>query len=195
MRSSLLVPAVVLATLLSTPGVNRAQEAPPPTRELPEAERNVQEENEERLRRLNKAEAQRQRAAECPGCTRRGEGIQVQAIPGTRLVAVLHDIDLEEEFLMVRLRFYNDGSDPATLTIDPAETYESFFVEFDGKRNFILRDDDERLDAKKPLALELQTGKMASWWARFPPLSPGIESFDVVIPPAAPFLNVPVAAD
>jgi len=193
LRSSLLVPAVVLATLLSTPGVNRAQEAPPPPRELPEPERN--EEYEERLRRLNREEAQRQGAAECPGCSRRGEGIQVQPIPGTRLVAVLHDIDLEEEFLMVRLRFYNDGSDPATLTIDPAETYESFFVEFDGKRNFILRDDDERLDAKKPLAFKLQTGKMASWWARFPPLPPGIESFDVVIPPAAPFLNVPVAAD
>lgn len=204
MQSALPLFGLVVCSILSTPGLTRAQD-PPVSRESPYVARYVasqeyrealEEEVRQRKRaeRLNEERERRYWSAECPGCARREEGIQVRAVPGTGVVGVLHDVDLEEEFLMVRLRFYNDGAEQARLTIDPVGAYESYFVEVGGEKRHILRNEDGELEAKKPLAVEMRPGAMESWWARFPAI-PGTESFDVVIPPAGPFLSVPKQAD
>ena len=110
--------------------------------------------------------------------------IQSHRVPGTGLVAILHDIDVEDDALTVRIRFYNEGTEPAALAVDPTAAYDAFYVEVDGEKRFILRDDDGTLEAKGSLARDLEPGGMESWWAHFPPLPPKAVSFDVVIPPA-----------
>ena len=122
-------------------------------------------------------------------------GIQSHTVPASGLVAVLQDVEVEKDAMNVRLRFFNDGAGPVTLVIDPAADYDAYFVEVDGARRFILRDDNGSLQAKKPIDGELEPGSMESWWARFPPLPPDAESFDVVVPPAPRFEAVPVNAD
>jgi hypothetical protein len=120
-------------------------------------------------------------------CRDRREGIQSQRIPGTGLVAVLHDVDDEEDGLFVRIRFYNDGSGPAKLGVDPTRDYDAYFVEVGGERRFILRDDDGALEAKEPLVRVLAPGAMESWWAKFAPLERGATTLDIRIPPAPHF--------
>lgn len=117
-------------------------------------------------------------------CPRSNEAIQSHRMPGTGLVAILHDIDVEDDALTVRIRFYNEGAEPAALAVDPTAAYDAFYVEVDGEKRFILRDDDGTLEAKESLARDLEPGGMESWWAHFPPLPPKAVSFDVVIPPA-----------
>jgi hypothetical protein len=180
---------------LAAPAGLRGQEQPP----TPENPYQVQQETQQQLqaRRQREAEerAQRRLLDRVDASVSRGEGIQVHRVPGTSLTAVLHDIDLEEEFLMVRLRFYNDGEEGAHLVIDPVDAYESFFVEVDDEKFFILRDAAGKLDAKRRLDLILRPGAMESWWARFPALPLDARAFHVVIPPVSPFLSVSVDDD
>jgi len=128
------------------------------------------------------------------GCVEH-EGLQTRAIPGTTLVAVVHQAKLEDEGLTLRLRFYNDGSEPARLTIDPTTDYESFFVQVGREKLFIRKDEDGELEAKDPLALDLKPDKMESWWAKFPAPPAGTETFNLEIPPAAAFRGVPLEDD
>ena len=121
--------------------------------------------------------------------------IQNHTVLASGLVAVLHDVDVEKDALIVRLRFLNHGAGPVTLVIDPSADYEAYFVEVDGARRFILRDDNGSFQAKKPIDGELEPGSMESWWAKFPPLPPDAESFDLVVPPAPRFEAVPVSPD
>ena len=120
-------------------------------------------------------------------CSYRGDGIESQRIPGTGLVAVLHDIDDAEDSLVVRMRFYNDGPEPVGLRVDPTRAYDTYFIEVGGERRFILRGDEGALEAKEPLARVLAPGAMESWWAKFPPLERGAKVLDITIPPAPPF--------
>jgi hypothetical protein len=126
-------------------------------------------------------------------CSDRREGIQSQRVPGTSLVAVLHDIDDEEGGLVVRMRFYNDGPEPVRLGVDPTRAYDAYFIEVGGERRFILRDDDGALKAKEPLARVLAPGAMESWWAKFPPLERGAKILEITIPPASPFEAIAAA--
>jgi hypothetical protein len=160
-------------------------------------EREEQVEQEKRNR-----ERERERRSPRPSgcstgamCAPREAGIQSHPVAGTGLVAVLHDVDVDEDALNVRLRFFNDGAEPVTLTIDPQSSYEAYFVAVGGERRFILRDDGGSLQAKRPLSREIQPGSMESWWAKFPPLPPDAGAFDVVIPPAPPFEAVSRLAD
>jgi hypothetical protein len=126
-------------------------------------------------------------------CSDRGEGIQSYGVPGTNLVAVLHDIDREQDGLLVRVRFYNDGPEPVRLGVDPAQAYDAYFVEAGGERRFILREEDGTLEAKDPFVRMLEPGAMESWWAKFPPLEIGARVADITIPPAPRFEMVPVS--
>ena len=126
-------------------------------------------------------------------CSPLSLGIQRHRIDGTTLVAVLYDIDEQEDGLLVRLRFYNDGSEPVTLGVDPTRAYGAYFVEMSGERGFILRDEDGALEAKKPLMRALAPGAMESWWARFPPRKKGADAIDIRIPPAPRFEAISVS--
>jgi len=126
-------------------------------------------------------------------CSDRGEGIESQRIPGTGLVAVLHDIDGTQDGLVVRMRFYNDGPAPVKLGVDPTRAYDAYFIEVGGERRFILRDDEGALEAKEPLVRVLAPGAMESWWARFPPLERGAKFLEITIPPASPFEAIAAA--
>ena len=126
-------------------------------------------------------------------CSYRGEGIQSKGVPGTNLVAVLHDIDREQDGLLVRVRFYNDGPEPVRLGVDPAQAYDAYFVEAGGERRFILREEDGTLEAKDAFVRMLEPGAMESWWAKFPPLENGARAIDITIPPAPRFEMVPVS--
>lgn len=151
-------------------------------------------EREEREQRRKEQEARHTVDACEFGCVEH-EGLQTRAIPGTTLVAVVHQAKLEDDGLTLRLRFYNDGSEPARLTIDPTTDYESFFVQVGREKLFIRKDEDGELDAKDPLALDLKPGKMESWWAKFPAPPAGTESFHLEIPSVAAFRSVPLEDD
>lgn len=118
-------------------------------------------------------------------------GLQTRGVPGTHLVAVIYEASRDDGVLTVRLRFYNDGSEPARLTIDPTRTCEAFFVRIGREELYILKDDGE-LEAKESMEVDLEPGKMESWWANFP--APPLDSkvFDLEIPPIALFTNVPI---
>ncbi|HET7693651.1 MAG TPA: hypothetical protein VFM44_11235 [Gemmatimonadota bacterium] len=126
-------------------------------------------------------------------CLQSIEAIQSHRVPGTGLMAVLHDIDLGEDALTVRMRFYNEGTETATLALDPNASYEAFYVEVDGEKSFILRDEDGDLEAKESFAGELDPGEMESWWARFPPLASHAVSFDIEIQSIPRFQGVLVS--
>lgn len=126
-------------------------------------------------------------------CSPLSLGIQRHRIDGTTLVAVLYDIDEQEDGLLVRVRFYNDGSEPVTLGVDPTRSYDAYFVEVAGERGFILRDEEGALEAKEPLMRALAPGAMESWWARFPPRKKGAHAIDIRIPPAPRFEAISVS--
>ena len=182
---------VLLACLVALPRAALAQDRPAPRDPtLAQRERleliEQEERNREREYALEKEWPKSNRTGCETGryCPQRNEAIQSYRVPGTGFVAVLHDIDVEDDALTVRIRFYNGGSEPAALAIDPAAAYEAFYVEVDGEKSFILRHDDGTLEAKESLTRDLEPDGMESWWAHFPPLSPKAISFDVVIPPA-----------
>ena len=127
-------------------------------------------------------------------CLQSIESIQSHRVPGSGLMAVLHDIDVEEDALTIRLRFYNEGTETATLALDPTASYDAFYVVVGGEKNFILRDDDGELEAKNSFAGELDPGEMESWWARFHPLPAQAMSFDIVIPPVPRFQGILVSS-
>jgi hypothetical protein len=173
-RYSLSTALIVLS--LAVPRVARAQGDPTPQ---DKEEERVQEALEERLDQS----------------IWRGIGIRVARVPHTEMIAVLHDVDIEDDFLMVRFRFFNDGTENARLVIDPSHAYESYFVEVQDEKRFIRRDQSGRLDAKTQTTFDIRPGEMASWWARFPPLPLDTRSFHVVVPPVPPLLDVSVDAD
>lgn len=192
MRMQQRVPQMVLlACLIAPSGVTLAQDRPAPRDPyLAKRERLELREQEKRNREREYAREKEWRAPKPTGCQtgqfclQSSEAIQSHRVPGTGLLTVLHDIDVEDDALTVRIRFFNEGTEPATLTVDPTEAYEAFYVDIDGEKSFILRDDDGTLEAKESLARDLEPGGMESWWAHFPPLPPKAVSFDVVIPPA-----------
>ena len=128
------------------------------------------------------------------GCVEH-EGLQTRGIPDTPLVGVVYQANRENGVMTLRLRFYNDGSEPARLTIDPSSDHEAFFVRVGQEKLFILKDEDGELEAKEPLELDLKPGKMESWWAKFPAPAADAEAFDLEVPPIATFTNVPIAGD
>jgi hypothetical protein len=121
------------------------------------------------------------------------EGLQVQGIPGTTLAAVVYKA-LIDDVLTLQLRFHNDGSEPARLTMDPSGAPESFFVLVGEQRLDILADEDGELESKGRLDEVLEPGEIASWWARFPPPRSDATKFDLHIP-AVTFRDVPLATD
>jgi hypothetical protein len=197
MRSVRIVPIVLsLAALPSLPVAARAialQQNPVAGQPL-DPNYADQAEQERRDQRRREQEASHGSASCGLGCGDY-EGLQTRGIPDTPLIAVIHKTELDDGVLTVRVRFYNEGSDPARLTIDPSNAYESFFMTVGGEKLFILKNDDGELEAKKPLEVDLKPGKMESWWAKFPAPPPDTEAFDLEIPPIAPFRNVPILDD
>lgn len=122
-------------------------------------------------------------------------GLQSRGIPGTPLVAVVHEASREDGVLTLRLRFYNDGSEPARLRIDPAGDPEACFVRAGQAKLRVLEDEDGELEAKDPLDVALAPGEMESWWARFPAPPADTANIDVMIPPVAAFTDVPVSGN
>lgn len=184
-----LQPMVLLACLVAPPGSALAQDRGSIS-VLEQRERIEHQEQEERNREREYAREKEWRDPKPTGCqtgqfcSQSVEAIQSHRVPGTALMAVLHDIDVEEDALTVRIRFYNESTEPAALAVDPTAAYDAFYVEVDGEKSFILRDDDGTLEAKESLARDLEPGGMESWWAHFSPLPPKAVSFDLVIPPA-----------
>jgi hypothetical protein len=183
--SLMAIPALPLAA-----GAVAVQQDPVGNRPL-DPEYADQQEREQREQRRKDQEALHAANTCASGCVDH-EGLQTRPIPGTTLVAVVHQAKLEDDGLTLRLRFYNDGAEPARLTIDPTTGYESFFVQVGREKLFIRKDEDGELDAKDPLALDLKPGKMESWWAKFPAPPEGTESFHLEIPPVAAFRSVPL---
>jgi hypothetical protein len=186
------------ALLLALPALARAQVQAPRDPYLAKLERLEAITQAKRYHALRGRDRLRPKPSDCATgriCSDRSEGIQSHQVPGSGLVAVLHDVDLERDALTVRLRFYNDGSEPVRLVVEPTQAYEAYFIEVDGERRFILHDDDGALEAKKPLARVLAPRAMESWWAKFPPLTAGAKAFDVVLPPAPRFETVSVSDD
>lgn len=122
-------------------------------------------------------------------------GLQTRAIPGTPLVGVVYQANREDGVLTLRLRLYNDGSEPARLTIDPTSAYEAFFVRVGGEKLHILKGEDGELEAKESLEVDLEPGHMESWWANFRAPSLDSKAFDLEIPPIDPFRDVPLTDD
>jgi len=117
------------------------------------------------------------------------EGLQTRGIPDTRLVAVIHRTELDDGVLTVRLRFYNEGEEPARLSVDPTGE-DAFLLKVGGEEYAILRNGDGDFEAKDALDVELKPGKMETWWAKFPAPPDGTRAFDLEIPPAVTFRNV-----
>ena len=121
------------------------------------------------------------------------EGIQVRGIPGTDLAAVLYKTFRDDGALTVQLRFHNDGSERARLTLDPTGLPESFYVQIGANRWSILTDEEGELETKGRLDEMLAPGEIESWWARFPaPRS--ATAFDLYIPGVV-FRDVPLEND
>jgi hypothetical protein len=190
----------LLATLVAPSGVTLAQEQPAPRDRYLERKRLEHREQDKRDREREyerEKEWREPKPAGCQAgqfCPQGSEAIQSHRVPGTGVMAVLHDIDVEEDALTVRIRFYNEGSETAALALDPTASYDAFYVEVDGEKSFILRDEDGGLEAKKSFARELDPGEMESWWAHFPPLPSQVVSFDIVIPPVPRFEGILVSS-
>ena len=123
---------------------------------------------------------------------RRLKGLGPLLPPGTSLVVVLHRTEIDDDVLTARLRFYNEGETPVQLSIDP--TGEETFVLRVGSEEYpILRNEDGEPETKGPLSLELEPGKMETWWAKFPAPPAGTRWIDLDIPPAVTFRDVLVA--
>ncbi|HJR53426.1 MAG TPA: hypothetical protein VJ982_06905 [Gemmatimonadota bacterium] len=122
------------------------------------------------------------------------EGLQIRGIPGTSLAAVVYKALLDDDVLTIQLRFHNDGSEPARLTVDPRGAAPSFYVQVGEQKLFILADDDGDLEAKEPLDVELEPGEIESWWARFPAPPRGTTAFDFHFPTVL-FRDVPLTND
>lgn len=196
MRTAFVILLLGSSPLAPAPALAQVQQAPrDPYLEARENAEQIEQEKRNRERERERLRPKPSGCATGTNCAPRGAGIQSHTVPGTGLVAVLHDVDVEKDALSVRFRFFNDGAEPVTLAIDPATDYETFYVEVDGEKRFILRNDDGSLQAKKSMDRDLAPGSMESWWARFPALPPEAESFDVVIPTAPRFEAVPVSAD
>jgi hypothetical protein len=118
------------------------------------------------------------------------EGLQSRGIPDTRIVAVLHRVELDDDVLTVRLRFHNDGAEPARISIDPTNPENAFLLRVGEEEHGILRNGDGELEAKDPLEVEIKPGKMETWWAKFPAPPAGTRRFDLEIPPVATFRDV-----
>ena len=166
-----------------------------------EARENRERIEQEKRNREREYEREKERRAPKPTgcqtgqfCPQGSEAIQSHGVPGTGLMAVLHDIDVGKNALTVRIRLYNEGTETATLALDATASYEAFYVEVDGEKSFILRDEDGDLEAKESFAGELDPGETESWWARFPPLPPETVSFDIVIPSLPRFEGVLVSS-
>jgi hypothetical protein len=187
------VPFFLLAILVCAPIAARtgiAQVAPVGGQPLdPEYADRI--EAEQRDQRRRDQQGMHENAACELGCSDH-EGIQTRAIPGTSLVGVVHQAKLDDDVLTLRFRFYNDGSEPARLTIDPTSAYESYFVQVGREKLFILKNEDGELDAKESLSSDLKPRKMETWWAKFPAPPAGTEAFDLEIPPVASFRNIPL---
>lgn len=201
MRVRYLPPFFLFAFLVVPSGLTLAQEQPPRrARVLTESERVELQLQEKRNREREYAREKEWREPKPAGCQtgqfclQRIEAIQSHGLPGSGLMAVLHDIDVGKDALTVRIRVYNEGTEPATLVLDPTASYDAFYVEVAGEKSFILRDEDGDLEAKKSFAGELDPGEMESWWAQFPPLPSQVVSFDIVIPPVPRFEGVPVSS-
>jgi hypothetical protein len=123
------------------------------------------------------------------------EGLQTRGVPDTPFVAVLHKTELDDGVMTVRLRFYNEGSEPARLTIDPMSASETYFVEVGGEKLFILKDEGGELETKGRLEIDLKPGKMESWWAKFPAPPADADRFDLEIPPVATFRDIRIEDD
>lgn len=182
------------------PAIAQVEELPRGGWGVLEARENRERIAQEKRNREREYEREKERRAPKPTgcetgqfCLRSIEAIQSHRVPGTGLMAVLHDIDVEEHALTVRMRFYNEGTETATLALDPTASYDAFYVEVDGEKSFILRDEDGDLAAKRSFAGELDPGEMESWWARFPPLPSQVVSFDIAIPPVPRFEGVSVS--
>lgn len=184
------------ALLLGFPAMARAQAPAPRDPYLAALEKRERVMSAKRHDVLFDRHPRRRRPSGCATgriCSPLSVGIQRHRIEGTSLVAVLHDVDIEQDAILVRLRFYNDGSEPMRLRIDPIQDYEAYFVEVGGERRFILRDDDGSLEAKELLVRMIAPGAMESWWAKFPPLATGAKALDIRIPPARRFEAIPVS--
>ena len=120
------------------------------------------------------------------------EGLQVQGIPGTFLSVALYKARVEDDVLTIQLRFHNDGAMPERLTLDPSGTSESFYVQVDEGRLYILEDENSELKSKGPLNELLEPGEIESWWARFPAPPPDATTYDFHIP-AVTFHDVPLS--
>ena len=196
MRTAVAILLLGGVLLAPAPALAQVQQAPrDPYLEAREKDEQIEQEKRNRERERERRRPKPSACATGAICAPRGEGIQSHPIPGSGLVAVLHDVDVEKDVLNVRFRFFNDGAEPVTLALDAAADYEAYFVEVDGAKMFILRDGDGSLQAKKSIDRVLGPGSMESWWAKFPALPPEAESFDVVVPPAPRFEAVPVSAD
>jgi hypothetical protein len=181
------------ALLLGLPATARAQGQAPRDPYLAALERREAIVQAKRFHALFDRHPRRPKPSGCATgriCSDRRGGIQSQRIPGTGLVAVLHDVDAEEDGLVVRMRFYNDGSEPVRLRVDPTQAGDAYSIEVGGERRFILRNDDGALEAKEPVVRVLAPGSMESWWAKFPPLERGAKSLDISIPPAPRFESI-----
>lgn len=197
MRSLRLVPVVLsLASLSSMPIAARAmivQQDPVAGQPLdPNYADQAERERQERQR-----QEQDERRVDDPcesGCGDH-EGLQTRGIPDTQLVGVLNRTEFDDGVLTVRLRFYNEGAEPARLSIDPTGSEEAFILRAGGEEHQILRNEDGELEAKEPLDVEIKPGKMETWWAKFPAPPAGTHEFDLEIPPVATFRNVRLEDD
>ncbi|MGH7565593.1 MAG: hypothetical protein ACREK2_02065 [Gemmatimonadota bacterium] len=189
----------VLLSLMAIPSLPLAAHAMV-VQQYPVGGQPVEPEYEDRETQEQRDQRRREQAAlhgtdACElGCVEH-EGLQTRGIPDTPLVAVVHEATREDGVLTLRLRFYNDGSEPARLTIDPTSASESYFVRVGREKLFILKDEDGELEAKESLEVDLKPGKMESWWAKFPAPAADAEAFDLEFPPIATFTNVPIADD
>ena len=147
----------------------------------------------ERDRQNQRRQEQDERNAEDPcalGSCGDFEGLQVRGIPDTQLVGVLHRTEIDDGVLTVRLRFYNEGAEPARLSIDPTGAEDAFLLRVGAEEHPILRNEDGELEAKEPLNVEIEPGDMETWWAKFPAPPAGTRAFDLEIPPVATFRGV-----
>lgn len=196
MARSLPLIIVALLALLALPAATRAAVQQDPVAGQALDPNYADQAERERRDQQRREQEERRESADDPcesGCGDY-EGLQTRGIPGTRLVAVLHRLDIDDDVVTARLRFYNEGDTPAHLAIDPTE--EAEFVLRAGDEEFpILRNEDGKAEAKDALSLDLDPGEMETWWAKFPSPPAGTRWIDLEIPPATGFRDVRFQAD
>jgi len=124
--------------------------------------------------------------------------IQSQDVNAAGFTADLLEAKRSDGVLSIKVRLKNTGTKAATIQIIASRNIDTFYVQAENKKYFVLRDtDNEPLaapwDSFGALAPEVAPGASFTWWAKYPAPAANVKKFNFYWPLGGPFDDVPIS--